>query len=323
MKNLTNPIFILFFVSVQSHNYKLIDNNVREYPHFDSIDQLVLRVNNTIKRDEDKVRAYYTWISHNILYDLNEYYKIRSPELNITFNSESINKSISNQKRRKLVKSIFKNRKGLCLGLSSLFQELCLRSNIEVALIKGITKISVDDINNTDYLKNHAWNAVKINNQWNLIDVSFSSGFQNSSTGKWQKHFNDFYFFTDPEKLIKTHLPANKNFQLVKELITVKTFFISPIIYTNYFESGLELSNNQNGLVNVSKEDKKVRIKFKEINTNSSFYYKFDNDSHLKELKFYKSDKNFSIALRYKSKKGKILSVYHENFKILDFKIEI
>jgi len=323
MKILTNLIFILFFVSVQSQNYELIDNNVRDYPHFDSIYQLVLRVNNTIKSDEDKVRAYYTWMAHNIAYDLSEYYEIRSPELNITFDSKSINKSISNQKRRKLVKRIFKNRKGLCLGLSSLFQELCLRSNIEVELIKGITKISVDDINNTDYLKNHAWNAVKINNQWQLIDVSFSSGFQNSSTEKWEKHFNDFYFFTDPEKLIKTHLPANENFQLIKELITAKTFFNRPIIYAKYFESGLELSNDQNGLVNVSKEDKKVRIKFKGINTNSSFYYKFDTDPHLKELKFYKGDNDFSIALKYKSKKGEVLSVYHENFKILDFKIEM
>ena len=73
----------------------------------------------------------------------------------------------------------------------------------------------------------------------------------------------------------------------------------------------------------MSKEDKKVRIKFKGINTNSSFYYKFDADSYLKELKFYKGDNDFSIALKYKSKKGKVLSVYHENFKILDFKIKM
>jgi transglutaminase/protease-like cytokinesis protein 3 len=270
MKILINSVCILFFVSVQSQNYELIDNNVRDYPNFDSIEKLVLRVDNTIKSDENKVRAYYTWMAHNIVYDLSEYYKIRSPELNITFNSKRINKSIANQKRNKLAKRVFTNRKGLCLGLSSLFQELCLRSNIEVELIKGITKISIDDINTTDYLKNHAWNAVKINNQWQLIDVSFSSGFENSYTEKWEKHFNDFYFFTNPEKLINTHLPANKNFQLIKEPITAKSFFNLPIIYAKYFESGLELSDDQKGLVNVSKEDKKVRINFKDINVNNS-----------------------------------------------------
>lgn len=323
MKIFINLIFTLFFISVQSQNYELIDNNVKNYPHFDSIDKLVLRVNNTIKSDEHKARAYYTWIAHNVVYDLSEYYAIRSPELEIMFDSKRINKSIANQKREKLVKRVFTNRKGLCLGLSSLFQELCLRSNIEAELIKGITKISVDDINTGDYLKNHAWNAVKINNQWKLIDVSFSSGYENSSTEKWEKHFNDFYFFTNPEKLIATHLPAQKSFQLIKDPIGAKSFFNLPIIYSKYFESGLELSDDQSGLVNVSKADEKIRINFKDVSTNGTYYYKFNTETYLKELNFSKDKSDYSIALKYKSKKGDVLSVYHENIKIIDFKIEM
>ena len=283
---------------------------------------MVLRINNTYKKDEEKVRAYYTWIAYNVVYDLNRYYTVRPPDFDIEFDSEYINKSISNQKRDKLIIRVFKNRKALCLGLSTLFQELCLRSNIEAKVIEGVTKGSVNDINNSNYLKNHAWNAVKINNQWKLIDLTFSSGYENSTTKQWEQHFNDFYFFTSPEKLITTHLPANENFQLIKDPVSIKSFFKLPLIYSKFFESGLELSDHQNGLVTISKDDRKIRINFKVVNKNKSFYYKFNNQTYLKTFDFIKDENNYIVALDYKSNKSRILSFYYENEKILDFKIE-
>lgn len=321
MKVLINIVFIFFFISVQSQNFKLIDNKVKDYPHFDTIDQLVLRVNNTFQNDQDKVRAFYTWMAHNILYDLNKYNTVRSPDITIVFESERLNKSINNQKRVQLIKRVFKDRKALCLGLSTLFEELCLRSNIEVKILEGITKVSISDINNTQYLKNHAWNAVKIKDQWKLLDLSFSSGFEANATGQWTKQFNDFYFFTNPEQLITTHLPVNDYFQLIKNPVSVKSFFDKPVIYFKYFESGLELSDQQNGLVNVSKEDKKIRLSFKVVNKNKTLYYKFNNQTYLKKLDFIANDNNYSIAVDYKSKKAEVLSLYYENVKILDFKI--
>lgn len=323
MKVFITIVCLLFFTNIHSQNYKLIDEHVKNYPHFNSIEQLVLRVNNTFNTDEEKARAYFTWISHNIIYDLNTYYTIRAPKFYISFNSERINKSINAQRRQKLAKRIFKTRKGLCMDFSALFEELCVQSNIEVKIIEGITKVSVNEINNSHYIKNHVWNAVKINNQWKLLDLTFSSGYENSKTGNWVKHFNDFYFFTNPEKLLATHLPAESKFQLVEIPLSVESFSKQPVFYRKYFESGLEISDEQDGLVNVSKTDKKIHLLFKNKKQNTSIYYKFNNETYLKELEFTKNElNNYVVELKYKSNKSKILSLYYENEKILDFKIE-
>lgn len=296
---------------------------MKNYQEFETIDQLVLCVNTSFETKEDKARAFFTWISLNIIFDLEDYYSIRAPEFYVTFESEYTNRSISKQRRQLLAQRVFKERKGLCIGLSTLYQELCLRSDIEAEIVEGIIKISANDIKNSRYIKNHAWNAVKIHNQWHLIDLSFSSGYENSKTGQWETQFNDFYFFTNPEKLLLTHFPADSKYQLVEDNITIESFFNQPIFYTKYFASGIEVSDQQSGSLNVSKTDKKVRIAFKDSKQLGTIYYKFNNEKHTKALDIKKNDLNSYVAdLKCRSSKADVLSLYFENEKILDFKIE-
>ena len=323
MKLLITILFTFSIIIVHSQNYKLIDEKVKNYPHFNQIDDLVEHVNNEFNTDTEKVRAFYIWTAHNVTYDLNTYYSIRPPVLELIFDSESINKSIENQKRKKLAKQVFKHRKALCLGFSSLFSELCLKSNIEVELIEGIIKRTVDNIENPHYSKNHAWNAVKINEQWKLIDVTFASGFEDRNSGGWVKQFNNFYFFTDPEKLLSSHLPEKPEFQLISEPISTKAFFKLPIYYAKYFESGLELSHYQTGTVYVSKQDDKIHLSFKNKKRNRTIYYKFNNENKLRKLSLTKNNNDVYVAvLKYKSNRSKGLSLYYDGEKILDFKVK-
>jgi transglutaminase/protease-like cytokinesis protein 3 len=323
MKILLTILFTLTILNIQSQNYKLIDDKVRDYPNYQEIDELVLRVNNSFNTDTDKVRAYYTWIALNVAYDLKTYYSIRPPKLKLVFNSKSSNISVGNNERIKIAKQVFKDRKALCLGFSSLFTELCLRSNIEVKTIEGIVKTSVDDIENLRYSKNHSWNMVKINNKWKLLDVTFSSGYADNFSGRWINVLNDFYFFTDPEVLLTSHLPVLPQFQLVSKPIKTADFFKLPIFYNKYFESGLQLSNDQYGLLTLSKNDKKIQLRFKNKTDKAQIYYKFDNELELKKLNLKKSDlNNFTAILKCRSNNSNILTLYYDNHKILDFKIE-
>ncbi|WP_299111765.1 transglutaminase domain-containing protein [uncultured Winogradskyella sp.] len=323
MKTLFTIILTLFILNSYSQNYKLIDEKVKNYPKFNQIDELVSYVNTNFNSDIEKVRAFYTWSAYNITYDLNTFNAIKPKTLGIVFDSARLNKSIENQKIKKTAEKVFKNRKALCLGFSYLFRELCLKSNIEVKIIKGITKTSANNIENPNYLKNHAWNAVKINNKWKLIDVTFSSGYLNNTTGKWVKFFNDFYFFTNPKKFLTSHLPAQAEFQFIANPLSTEDFFSRPIYYRKYFESGLQLSDSQSGLLQIIGNSKKVSISFKSKNYNGTIYYKFNNESTLKRLSLTKNDMNNYIAyLKCKSKRSKFLSLYYKNEKILDFKIE-
>ena len=62
---------------------------------------------------------------------------------------------------------------------------------------------------------NHEWNAVKINNQWCLIDSTWGTG----------NKFND-YLCTPPHCFIRDHLPqeSQTEFQFLEEIIDVKQF---------------------------------------------------------------------------------------------------
>ncbi|WP_179320683.1 transglutaminase domain-containing protein [Winogradskyella helgolandensis] len=323
MKLLINIILILFCITIHSQNYKLIDETVKNYPKFNSIDELASRVNNDFNTDTEKVRAFFTWTTQNISYDLTKYYAVRAPQLVIRFDSEMINKSIANQNRENLAKEIFENRKALCFGYSSLFTELCLKSNIEVKTVNGITKNSVNYINTSNYTKNHSWNVVKIDNQWKLIDLTFAAGYEDLITGEWVIKLNDFYFFTNPEKFILSHLPAQPKFQLISDPVSIKSFFKRPIFYSKYFVSGLQLSNHQTGLLTVSKEDKKISVSFESKKLKGSIYYKFNNEATLKKLRVQKTDiDNYAAIIKCKSDASRTLSFYSENEKILDFKIK-
>lgn len=55
-----------------------------------------------------------------------------------------------------------KNKTGVCQGFAQIFRRLCTKAGLEARLLTG----TVDG-------GSHAWNAVKINNIWRQVDVSF------------------------------------------------------------------------------------------------------------------------------------------------------
>ena len=323
MRYILLTLMLLLSTMASSQNYEQIDNIVKQYPNYGRLEVLIDRVSKDFDTKEAKVRAYYTWIAHNIRYDLNRYYSFSPPEMQITFDSERLNRSVRKQRQTKLIQKTLATKKAMCIEFSTLLNELCLQSGIESQIIKGITKLSTNDINSTRNLKNHAWNAVKIGNKWQLIDVTWSTGYENTQTRSWIQQFNDFYFFTNPYEFLNSHLPEYTHQQFVSQPISIKSFFETPVFYTKYFESGVRIANNQKGLIELKEKNNTITIVFKEKANASKIFYKFENTKHSKELLFKKNRNNLYVAyLNYKSDRSDILSLYFENEKILDFKIE-
>mgnify|MGYP006299736615 CR=1 len=55
--------------------------------------------------------------------------------------------------------------------------------------------------------ENHAWNAVRIEGAWYLVDVTWDSG-SLSSSGNFIPEYDTSYLFISPRPLIYTHFPA-------------------------------------------------------------------------------------------------------------------
>lgn len=140
-----------------------------------------------------RVRSFYTWITKNIDYDPEAYNDGR----------RRVNRSTNDVLRRQ---------RAVCFGYSILFRDMCRRIGISCEIVHGyVRQNGIAGLS----APNHSWNAVQINGQWQLLDLTWASG---------NKGMQEFYFLTPPEVLLETHLAAEPMWQLVDCPVPPATF---------------------------------------------------------------------------------------------------
>ncbi|MEI6427000.1 MAG: transglutaminase domain-containing protein [Pseudanabaena sp. ELA607] len=170
------------------------------------------------KTDAEKARIIYTWIARNIAYDApafqkrqNSYY---SPE------------------------EVLQHRLAVCAGYANLYQALGKAMGLEVVTVQGFAK-GVDADESTSERPNHAWNAVKIDGSWYLVDVTWGAG--SLHNGRFQRQFKPIYFATQPSQLIYTHRPQLDLWQMLREPYDRSRFLALPRLTPEFFRLGLAL----------------------------------------------------------------------------------
>ena len=272
-------LVVFLFQIVYSQNYSTVDNLVSKYPsRFDSLDNLANKINIDFQSDELKVRALFIWLVKNMKYNVN-YSHHKSLEMNV-FYSEYQKKRFLSQRRKSKITSIWKSMHGDCSDFTYIFEELCKLINVECVTIKGISKNNVDLIGTDIFLKNHAWNGVKINNEWKLIDLAWASGYDTNLFPI--NKTNDFYFFPNPQELSNTHFPVDKKWQLIEEPIDKNEFLNSPLLFSHYFDLGYELEDNQTGCLKI--KNKTIELIFDSIDLSRNLYYNVPNKNYSKKL---------------------------------------
>ena len=239
-------LIVFFFCPViifsQNDNFERVDTFVKtlKVDNSVSIENLVIELTKPFTSEIDKVRAIYYWLSDNIEYDYqgmrNKYWK----------NYPSIDK---------LIKDTYKFRKGVCSCYSHLFHYMLNLSNIESNVISGYVRTDLETFfaNELD----HAWNSVKIENEWYLFDVTWSRDTTN-------KKVDNFWFMTDPEIFILSHFPEDTSWRLTKKTYTLSEFRKFPV-YTNlYYTSDFTKQSDRNGYYRIINDTVKVNLKLEE-----------------------------------------------------------
>jgi hypothetical protein len=224
MRSILWGYFFLFLISTcpaqltKADFYNKIDNQVflfskkhAKYPlNFDTV---TTYVNATFASTETKVRAYYTWIALNIYYDMGRMQEILDSKRFGLRNFESTTQ---------LPDTVLVRKFAVCEGFSRVMDKLCKASNIPAHLVVGYTKTSngevVEDIM-------HAWNAVKIDSAWGLVDITWSNGYVDN-LGIYNKRFSDKYFLNSPKEFLKDHLPLDPMWQLLVNPVSKKHFML-------------------------------------------------------------------------------------------------
>ncbi|KAL9649382.1 hypothetical protein ABK040_014294 [Willaertia magna] len=189
-------------------NYKEIDHRALNSPkHLEiNMTSLVKYLTEIYSTVEEKSRAIFRWITNNISYD---YDALKAKNYSL----ES-------------AKDVFSRRKGMCGGYSNLFLELCKLAGITGYRVVGIAKSSRGDTDKEDE-ERHAWSAVQTEDKcWHLLDCTWASGHGSGDDNnkKFVKDFEDRYFFIAPKELIYTHLPEQKEWQLLLNPIPKEEF---------------------------------------------------------------------------------------------------
>ena len=321
MKSVFATILIFFsFQIVFAQNFSGVDAKVLQYPsRYNNPEQLAFQITKDFTKDVDKVRALYTWLTHNIHYDLQSYY---NGQTSVGFSYSS--KEDFDQKLRAInnhiVKKTLISKKAVCEGYAQTFKMVSELMSIPCKLIGGFSKGDVSDIGNIPKQENHAWNAVKINNKWYLVDATWGAGYANGS--RWIQHFNDFYFLTDPDKFALTHLPSETEWLFSNKTITKKQFYESPIYEKAFFTNNLKLLSPLEGEL-VINSNNSIEFIMAEIPNNVKLYYAFKGNKYSKRLLPSCINGKCYFKIPFKESKNTELLIFANEQTALQYKITL
>ena len=129
------------------------------------------------------------------------------------------------------------------------------------------------------------WNAVLVDGEWRLLDVLWAScalvrrrvaGWalidvdgerlagdqEDDSPGEKRYHNNEFFFLTDPDQFVCTHLPNDPAWQLLPNPVSVKQFETFFYVRERFFDLGLTMVADSQRSCVVKTTDGEVTISF-------------------------------------------------------------
>ena len=145
---------------------------------------------------------------------------------------------------------------GVCDGFSRLFRRFCHAMNIEAWQVIGYSKDAGNVPGVIDDENYHGWNAIKIDGNYYLLDVTWGIG--ECDGDDYTPKLTDSYFCTKPEVFIRTHHPLQKEYQLIYPTITLEEFFNSLYVTMEFYENGMTGINPD--LPRLQIDDGKIKV---------------------------------------------------------------
>ncbi|XP_037037957.1 kyphoscoliosis peptidase-like [Bradysia coprophila] len=200
-------------------DFYAVDAHAGNYPrqYVTSIPILAFELCNPFVAKVDKARAIFTWLHHNIAYDTKAYFQ--------------------NNVRHQSPKETLKTGLSVCQGYAELFQNLACHAGLEAIVISGHGKGYGYKSNSIDNLKNHSWNAVKLDSgQWQLVDPCWGAGSVDKNQN-FDRKFKATVFTSSPETFRIKHFPSDPKYQFCKREMSWEEYVMvedGPLIYDDF-----------------------------------------------------------------------------------------
>ena len=204
--------------------------------------------------NREKVRAIFSWVAQHIAYRVKNARRIRTAQLNSFAGEEYMDTIRWNTANEVVAEMVLRSQSAVCDGYARLFKTLCDYAGIPSVIVTGYAR---DEITRTGakFRANHNWNAVYTDSAWHLIDVTWASGYTSYFGDAFIKHFNDYYFFTDPKFFIEDHFPDDLQWTLLPTPPAFKEFERAPYRPKPFIKYNIVSYQPANGLIDVAVGD--------------------------------------------------------------------
>ena len=133
--------------------------------------------------------------------------------------------------------------------INYIFKKILDALRIPCEIVLGFWKKPNEFYHNEQYVINHCWLSVLIEDKFRLIDIY---NFTNPSICNLQRiTFNEFYFLAQPLSLVSTHIPSIIDLQHVTPPIDPSIAFYLPRTYSGFYANDLSFHNFNNALTRL------------------------------------------------------------------------
>ncbi|MCY7327008.1 MAG: hypothetical protein LH618_00500 [Saprospiraceae bacterium] len=239
-------------------------------------DALAKALCKNLKTDRDKARAIFTWVAENMRYDFK------------AIGREGPSADTQEEYRDKRAKEAYKKGRGVCMDYALVYKKMAEAVGLECAYVTGNSKGSV-----RGGWADHAWNAVKINGQWQLLDATWGSGY-GEGNNEFHQAFLPGHFLPLPRIFALTHFPDDEKWQLLDKPIDKKEFKNQPVFSYGDLVSDI-MDTEPFGVPLTKGADGKVELRLKIQQPPEVIKLKMSG----RDIKFESSDKDGWLTLRF------------------------
>lgn len=140
-------------------------NQIVNYDADDAAIELAAELTKDATNEAEKVEAIYEYVVNNYSYDYN---KINTIAANTTYVPS--------------IEDTFTAKTGICYDISTLVAAMLRSVDVECKVVKGYTPAAATY---------HAWNQVKVNGQWETMDVTYDVQIDNNNMFKAASLYSD------------------------------------------------------------------------------------------------------------------------------------
>jgi len=263
MKALVTVIFFIavshLFAQPRPVSFYLIDKRVTTIP-VAAPDVLARQLISPYKQDIEKVRSIFRWITENIAYDTKAYHDPEGAYAGL-WEAAGFSPEADRQKdyNDRIVQKVLAEKRAICDGYSRLFKTLCDYAKIKCEIITGYIRWSSDAIGQMTN-RQHAWNAVYVDDGWHLVDATWASGYCNEAVTEFTKRYDEFFFFTGPVEFFNDHYPTDTKWSLLPVTPSLTQFYNFPFYYPAFYSFKIIDVKPTAGYLDVTAENRRVRI---------------------------------------------------------------